>query len=238
MSNLAVDAERLQLTEPEAELAQASDALAELGRTLSPVAVETFAPLEEALRDWRTPRAFGDLGSGFPALLHGTHARLDGEAERNAFNRAFVAHLASHLRFGLDERALPFEVLGRVPAALDRLHGFLSEHRESYDLGDDYFLKDVRFAAGWTVPCGAKVVDLRSRLSLPISLVTALRGREPSLAVRALGSKARALVRAPHRVAISGGVQRGRDGGHLPLRGLASAPAPRSRRPHRLRLAL
>ena len=184
-----MDAERLQLTEPEAELAQASDALAELGRTLSPVAVETFAPLEEALRDWRTPRAFGDLGSGFPALLHGTHARLDGEAERNAFNRAFVAHLASHLRFGLDERALPFEVLGRVPAALDRLHGFLSEHRESYDLGDDYFLKDVRFAAGWTVPCGAKVVDLRSRLSLPISLVTALRGREPSLAVRALGSR-------------------------------------------------
>lgn len=56
-----MDAERLQLTEPEVQLAQASDALAELGRTLSPVAVETFAPLEEALHDWRpAPSAIWD----------------------------------------------------------------------------------------------------------------------------------------------------------------------------------
>ena len=184
-----MDVERLQVTERDLKLARASDALAQLGRTLSPVAVETFAPLEEALRDWRRPRAIGDLGPEFPSLLRGAHARLKGEVERNAFDRAFVAHLASRLRFGLDERALPVEVLDRVPPALDRLHGFLSEHRESYDLADDYFLKDVRFAAGWTVPCGAKVVDLRSRLSLPVSLLTALRGREPSLAVRALGSR-------------------------------------------------
>ena len=79
-----------------------------------------------------------------------------------------------------------------MPPALDRLHGFLSEHRESYDLGDDYFLKDVRFAAGWTVPCGAKVVDLRSRLSLPVVLVAPSRDGRPGLAVRALRPRQRA----------------------------------------------
>ena len=121
------------------------------------------------------------------------HTRdLDGGVERNAFNRALVAYIASRLRFRLTELALPGEVLQRVPPALDRLREFLSDQCDSYVLGDDYFLKDVRFAAGWTVPCGAKVVDLRSRVSLPISLLAALRGRAPSLALQALRPRRRA----------------------------------------------
>jgi len=184
--------QRSERTEEDLELARASDALAQLARSTSPVAVESFAPLEDALRDWRRPRAIGDLGPGFPDLLRGAHQRLAGDIERRAFNRALVAHLASGLRFRLDDRALPPEVLKRVPPALDRLHGFLSEAPESYGLGDDHFLKDVRFAAGWTFPCGAKVVDLSSRLSLPVSLVAALRCWDPSLAVRALTTERRA----------------------------------------------
>ena len=170
----------------ELELARASVALDQLSRALSPVPVESFAPLENALSDWRKPRAIGDLGARFPALLRAAQAGIEAEIERGAYNRALVAHLASRLRFRLTELALPPEVLERIPPALDRLHVFLSERRDDYGLGDDYFLKDVRFAAGWTVPCGAKVVDLRSRVSLPICLIAALRGRAPSLALGAL----------------------------------------------------
>lgn len=176
----------------ELDLAGASDALDDLSRALSPVPVESFAPLEAALSDWRKPRAIGDLGPRFPALLGAANAGLESDVERSAFNRALVAHLASRLRFRLTELALPTEVLERIPPALDRLHVFLSDQRDNYGLGDDYFLKDVRFAAGWTVPCGAKVVDLRSRVSLPISLFAALRGRAPSLALRALRPRRRA----------------------------------------------
>ena len=49
----------------------------------------------------------------------------------------------------------------------------------------------MRFAAGWTVPCGAKVVDLRSRLSLP-SPAHSPPGTGTGLALRALEVKARA----------------------------------------------
>jgi hypothetical protein len=176
----------------ELELAGASDALDDLSRALSPVPVELFAPLEEALSDWRKPRTIGDLGPRFPTLLRAAHAGLEGEVKRSAFNRALVAHLASRLRFRLTELALPAEVLERIPPALRRLQVFLSDQPDNYGLGDDYFLKDVRFAAGWTVPCGAKVVDLRGSVRLPISLLTAVRGRAPGLALRALRPRTRA----------------------------------------------
>ena len=179
----------LRLGEP--ELGRASEVLAELCQAVSPVPPGTFAPLEDALSDWRQPRTIGDLGVRFPALLRAAQADLESDIERNAFNRALVAHLASRLRFRLTELALPADVLERVPSSLDRLHGFLNDAPKCYDLGDDYFLKDVRFAAGWTVPCGAKVVDLRSWLSLPISLLTALRGRAPGLALRTLRPRRR-----------------------------------------------
>jgi len=177
----------------ELELVRVSAALDQLSRVLSPVPVESFAPLEDALSDWRKPRAIGDLGPRFPPLLLAAQACIEAEAELNAFNRALVAQLASRLRFRLTELALPPEVLERIPPALDRLHVFLSARRDdNYGPGDDYFLKDLRFAAGWTVPCGAKVVDLRSRVSLPISLLAALRGRAPDLALRALRPTGRA----------------------------------------------
>jgi hypothetical protein len=170
----------------ELELVRESEALATLSRTLSPVAVETFMPLEDALSDWSTPRTTADLGPRFPVLLRSAHSGLPGDGERNAFNRGLVAYVASHLRFRLAGLELPTAVLDLVPLALNRLHGFLSERHESYDLGDDCFLKDVRLAAGWTVPCGAKVVDLRCRISLPVSLLAALRGRAPNVALQSL----------------------------------------------------
>jgi hypothetical protein len=176
----------------ELELARVSEALADLSRALSPVEVAAFVPLEDALSDWRTPRTTADLGPRFPVLLRAAHTELPGVRERDAFNRALVAQIASNLRLRLPELELPAAVLDLVPSALSRLHEFLSERHEGYDLGDDCFLKDVRLAAGWTVPCGAKVVDLRCHVSLPVRLLAALRGRAPQVALKALAPGKRA----------------------------------------------
>ena len=170
----------------ESELARESEALAVLSRGLAPVPIEEFTRLEKALSDWRTPRTAADLGPQFPALLRAAHLGLEDDVARATFNRALVAHIASHLRYRLTELALPPDVLELIPPALNRLHAFLCDQHDTYDIGDDYFLKDVRFAAGWTVPCGAKVVDLRSRISIPINLIAALRGRAARLALRTL----------------------------------------------------
>lgn len=166
------------------ELAGASRALAGLARGLAPVEAERFVPLEEALADWRTPRTAGDLGPSFPRLLGLAHEQLRGDAERTAFDRAFVAHLASRLHLRLGELELPADVLERVGPALWRLHAFLGERRNGYGLGDDYFLRDLRFAAGWSVPCGSELIDLRARVSLPGSFQIALRARAPRIALR------------------------------------------------------
>jgi len=168
------------------ELLRASEALAELGRSLAPSEDGTFLAVEDALSDWRTPRTAADLGTRFPALLRTAHARLGSTIERSTFNRALVADLASRLRFRLDDLALPTDVNRRIPPALDRLHSYLSEEQPGYGPGDDHFLRDVRFAAGWTVPCGSEVIDLRTRVSLPASALIALKARAPRLALRPL----------------------------------------------------
>jgi hypothetical protein len=168
------------------ELVRASEALAELGRYLAPAEAGTFLAVEDALSDWRTPRTAADLGTRFPALLRAAQARLGSTLERSTFNRALVADLASRLRFRLDELVLPTDVKRRIPPALDRLHSFLSEEQPGYELGDDHFLRDVRFAAGWTVPCGSEVIDLRTHVSLPASALIALKARAPRLALRRL----------------------------------------------------
>jgi hypothetical protein len=180
-----------------AGLAPASEALADLSRSLAPVAVERFGPLEDALSDWRKPRTAGDLGA-FPALLANARRDLRGDRERNAFNRALVAHLASGLHLRLEPLRLPEDVRERIPAALERLHAFLCEHRSGYEPGDERFLRDVRFAAGWSVPCGSEVIDLRARLSLPASFRVALRARAPGLALRRLTPGGADAWFAPH----------------------------------------
>ena len=115
------------------------------------------------LRRWRTRSRIGarhgpskTWGPRFPALLRAAERPLGRDPERNAFNRALVAHLASRLRLRLDARRLPTDVLERVPPALERLRAFLREPRDGYELGDDYFLKDVRFAADGRFPAARR----------------------------------------------------------------------------------
>ncbi len=180
------------------ELQRASDALGALARDLTPVDPEAFTPLENALSDWRTPRTAGDLTPRFPELLRAAQEPLGTDLERNAFNRALVAHLGSLLRFRLEELRLPGDVLERVPPALQRLHAFLSERRDRYEPGDEYFLRDVRFAVGWTFPCGSEVIDLRARVSLPASVQIALRAKAPHVVLQRLTPGRPKAWFAPH----------------------------------------
>ncbi len=104
---------------------------------------------------------------------------------------------------------------------------------------DDYFLKDVRFAAGWTVPCGSKVVDLRSPRQPSVSRPDRSQGRAPQARTASASGQGRApWFEHAHRVAVSRRVQTRPGWAHLPVRRLAAAQAHGCRGGHRLRLVL
>ena len=103
------------------ELVRASEALAELGRSLAPAEAGTFLAVEDALSDWRTPRTAADLGTRFPALLRAAQARLGSTLERSAFNRALVAGptkspLTTAVRFPATVVMMPAGVTFRMRA--------------------------------------------------------------------------------------------------------------------------
>jgi hypothetical protein len=83
------------------------------------------------------------------------------EPHRARLRQAAVARLA--LGFLVPDGRLPEPILQLYPEFLGRLSRFLHERAEgSYD--DDFFAKDVRYALGLTIPCGALQFDLRARI--------------------------------------------------------------------------
>ena len=80
---------------------------------------------------------------------------------RTRLRQAAVARLALGF-FRLDDR-VPDSVLRLYPEFFSRLATFLHDRVEGvYD--DDYFAKDVRYALGLTIPCGALQFDLNGRI--------------------------------------------------------------------------
>jgi hypothetical protein len=150
-------------------------------------AQQPLLSLAEAVSDWHPPRAFPDLGPHFSATLRSAQRLLESKIPRPVFNRAVVAYTASTLPYKIADLSLPADVVSEMPAALERLHAFLSLPGDAdYDLPHDYFLKDIRFAAGWTVPCGAQVVDLRSKIRLGTGIAALRTERSLRLAPRLL----------------------------------------------------
>jgi hypothetical protein len=93
-----------------------------------------------------------------------------GRAGRVAFAAAFVAHLALRRAPLLGDSCLPASVLAMYPAAYARLADYLrTADLSTYWVGDDAFLKDLRFSAGYSIPCGAEDVDLVG--TIPMSSV-------------------------------------------------------------------
>lgn len=166
------------------------DLASELHRRLPQSAVDVLGHVADALPDWRIPRGF-DLGPEFEGRLREAYRAagdsgagvpdVSGVGAVDVLGAALVAHLAASLPARLADRRLPPDVAALVPGALDRLLHFLrSADLTGYRLGpgaSDFFVKDLRFVAGLTVPCGAGVVDLRGVISRRRTLDLVLRRR-------------------------------------------------------------
>jgi hypothetical protein len=98
--------------------------------------------------------------------------------------RVAVAQLA--LRFFKVEDRLSEPILALYPEFFSRLARFLSG-RALYHYENDYYVKDVRYALGLTIPCGAHQLDLRARIGAKLILrdVMATRSAQSALAYTA-----------------------------------------------------
>ena len=152
---------------------------AELRASLPQDALQLAASLHAALPDWQRASRFSDLGERFAAAAAAARGQLEAPT-RAQVSRLLVAELASALMARLADRNLTRDVLVLVPAAMARLLQQLgTASGAGYEFPDDDFVKDLRFAAGLTVPGGAEVLDLRSKLGTRASLQ--FLARRPSL---------------------------------------------------------
>jgi hypothetical protein len=77
--------------------------------------------------------------------------------------RALIAKFALNLPHAIRNRDLPKSITELYPPALTRLAIYLNNNEnDTYDKKDDFFLKDICFVLGKTVPCGAQYVELNS----------------------------------------------------------------------------
>ena len=153
---------------------------AELRSRLAPEALVVVEALLAALPDWRLPGKFVNLGKRFGETAARAAQRWPANVMADV-NRLLVVELALSLGTTMAERRISADVLALVPAAAARLLGHLRDAAgSSYVYPDDHFVKDLRFAAGLTLPGGAEVFDLRSRMGVPVSL--GLLRREPTAA--------------------------------------------------------
>lgn len=107
-------------------------------------------------------------------------------SDRARLRRALVARLClDHLR---PDAAIPASVEALYPEFIERLGRFLAEPAEP-DYADEFFGKDVRYATGLTVPCGAMAVDLRARFGPKLVLrdLASARGLKAAAAYAAVG---------------------------------------------------
>ena len=111
--------------------------------------------------------------------------------QRERVKRALIARLALNLPSAIGGLDLPDSILAVYPATFTRLANFLTEppSDEAYDDSGEYFRKDVRFVLGLSVPCGARVIDLTSRVPLYTVAYSMWRAKDPTLLVRYLQAR-------------------------------------------------
>lgn len=155
----------------ETTVAQGFAALREsLGAQLPAEALASADALRAALPDWRRTGRFSQLGKPFAAAVTAAQNTLQ-RPLLVEMNRLLVAQLAMQLdKIWTDGRLTP-ELLALVPGAASRLLTQLRAPADpDYVFPGDFFVKDLRFVAGLTVPGGAEVLDLRSKPGLRVLL--------------------------------------------------------------------
>lgn len=104
------------------------------------------------------------------------HTASYSAGEQLLLKRALLAELALNLPNIVATMNLPVNILNIYPRAFDILTNFLKTlpHKsEQYDSMNEYFCKDVRFVLGLSIPTGARIVDMNSRIT-PQSMVLSL----------------------------------------------------------------
>ncbi len=101
-------------------------------------------------------------------------AKAKDSSSNARLRRVAVARLILDF-FEIQDR-LPPSVIGLYPAFVARLAKFVTEKAtDGYD--EDYFAKDVRYALGVTVPCGALQIDLEASVGPKLILHDAIATR-------------------------------------------------------------
>ena len=104
---------------------------------------------------------------------------------RVVLRRSLVAKLALNLPTILEKMYLPGSISVLYGDAFGRLADHLKNNcDDSYNLSNDFFLKDIRFVLGLSVPCGAQVVDMISEVPLRSVALSSFRSKNVSAIVR------------------------------------------------------
>jgi hypothetical protein len=126
--------------------------------------------------DFEAPaRVFDRLFSDPRAFPDGTTAN-----GKDRLRRALVARLALD-HFRVDDR-LPRSIVKLYPDFFRRLSKFLFE-KACYFYPQDYYVKDIRYALGLTVPCGAHQLDLKGRVGPKLIFRDVISARSPHSAL-------------------------------------------------------
>ncbi|MFZ3103377.1 MAG: hypothetical protein WA096_01530 [Smithella sp.] len=105
--------------------------------------------------------------------------------EQTTLRHALVAKLALNLPKIIDKLNLPSSILELYPDAFERLADFLKRPSvDAYNVTSDYFRKDIRFVLGLSIPCGALVVDMTSRVALRSLILSVFRSNKANVIIR------------------------------------------------------
>lgn len=112
-------------------------------------------------------------------------ARFYSESDQLSLKCALLAKLALHLPILVDKMNLPKSILVLYPNAFGRLIDFLKNHvNYPYDSKNEFFRKDIRFVLGLSIPCGARIVDMNSRVPFRSVLFSGLRSKNINVVIR------------------------------------------------------
>ncbi|MGD0192727.1 MAG: hypothetical protein ABSD74_18465 [Rhizomicrobium sp.] len=140
--------------------------------------------LQNTLQDWRSPCRYETIGREFSEVSESLRNTLAQDVFADV-NRLLVLDLACRLPEILPARNLPDDVIALYPAAISRLVNFLRDDAAAdYYYPNEFFVKDIRFAAGLSVPCGAQIVDLRSVIGYRAALRFLARNPHPKRLIR------------------------------------------------------
>lgn len=129
-------------------------------------------------------RGFANLGPVVRPLA--VAAALPDLADRRNLSRAVIARLASSAVQTIAAKPVSKDVIARSERWQGDLLAYLEEESQiDYWFPNDLFLKDYRFAAGITIPCGAQVIDLWDGIGPKTALKLGV--KHPRLLARALG---------------------------------------------------